>query len=120
MKMYRVESTFNVPMRILFAETAKVDGVKGKEFIDPEETQDDRLIFGNFKTFGGTDVVKNGVATVEKTGTIETWYRPDITSDCAIKLLSTDKVFEVIGEPENINMMNQYLKLKVKQIGGKQ
>ena len=76
------------------------------------------LIYGSFKTFGGTDRVVDGLYSVEKTAVIETWYRPDITSDCRIGVLQTGEIYEILGEPENINLRNQYLRLKVKQIKG--
>ena len=49
---------------------------------------------------------------------IETWYRPDVTAKCRIKVMQTGDVYEIIGKPENINMRNQYLKFKVQAVEG--
>lgn len=76
------------------------------------------LIYGNFKTYGGTEHNVNGLHSVENTAYIETWYRPDIKSDCRIGIPETGEVFEIFGEPENIERRNQYMKLKVTQVKG--
>ena len=72
----------------------------------------------SFKTFGGTETTENGVYSVVDTGTIETWYRPDIKADCRIKILSTGSVYEVVGKPENIDMRNQFMSIRVRGIEG--
>lgn len=76
------------------------------------------LINCSFKTYGGTERDVNGLYSVENTAIIETWYRPDITSDCRIAVPQTGEVYEILGEPENIDLRNQYLKFKVLQIKG--
>ena len=73
-------------------------------------------IFCSFRTYGGTESTSNDVLVVNDTAIIETWYRPDITSSSQIKL--GDKVYEVIGEPENIEMRNQFMKFKVQAVRG--
>lgn len=47
---------------------------------------------------------------------METWYRPDITSASMIRVDGKD--YEILGTPENINMANIYLKIKVKAVKG--
>jgi len=70
------------------------------------------------KTYGGTEKIINGVLVIEDTATIETWYRPDIKANCQIAL-DKDTVYDILGEPENINKRNQILKFKVKRhVGG--
>lgn len=76
------------------------------------------LIYGSFRTFGGTDTESNGLLMVENTAVIETWYRPDIKSDCRIAVIETGEVFEILGSPENIQMRNQYLQIRVRGIRG--
>ena len=75
-------------------------------------------IFCSFKTFGGTETTQNGVYSVVNTANIETWYRPDITAACRVRLLETGEVFEIIGRPENIDMRHQFLKFKVRAVEG--
>lgn len=72
----------------------------------------------NFKSFGGTERIVNDTLIVEDTAQIVCWFRPDIKSDCRLKRLSDNAVFEIIGEPENIEMRNQFLKFKIRRVKG--
>lgn len=105
-------------MKLLVPEWKTVSGVRKKVFPDPETIPDTMIFFGSFRTFGGTEIERDGLYSIEDTATIETWYRPDITSDVAVCVLQTGKIYEVIGTPENIQMRNQYLKFKVRAVGG--
>lgn len=113
--MYRPQFPFNTPLYLLIPTYETVKGVRVKKY---PETSDDLMIFASFKTYGGTETVKNDALVVEDTAIIETWFRPDIKADCRIVLSDTDKAYEVIGEPENIDMRNQFLKFKVRRVGG--
>lgn len=70
----------------------------------------------SFRSFGGTETTVNDVLTVEDTVTVETWYRPDITSGSQFKLGA--KTYEVLGEPENIEQRNQFMKFKLRGVKG--
>lgn len=70
----------------------------------------------SFKTYGGTESTVNGVLTVVDTANIETWYRPDINSGSQIRLGT--KVYEVMGEPEDIEQRHQFIKFKVRGVNG--
>lgn len=70
----------------------------------------------SFRSFGGTETEVNGVVAVEHTASVETWYRPDITSDCRLGI--GGKMFEILGEPEDINLRHQYLRMKVIEVRG--
>ena len=72
----------------------------------------------SFRTFGGTESTENGLLSVIDTAVIETWYRPDIQADCRIKILSTGKVYVIIGTPENIQLRNQYMTFRVRAVEG--
>lgn len=82
------------------------------------------VIKANFKTFGGTEKNDNGVLSIEDTAQIVCWFRPDIKSGCRLVLLdgtensANAKCYEVLGEPENIEMRNMFLKFKVRRIKG--
>ena len=76
------------------------------------------LFFGSFKSYGGTERIVNGIYSIEDTANIETWYRPDISSNCRIARANDGAIFDVINEPENINMRNPFLKFKVKRVKG--
>ncbi|WP_418290959.1 hypothetical protein [Massilicoli timonensis] len=117
--MYRPEANFNVPMKLLIPSWKVVNGVRKKVYPDPKDVSDDLIFFGNFRTFGGTESNVNGVISIVNTAIIDTWYRPEIRSDCMVVLLNTNAVYEIIGDPENIEMRNQFLKFKVKMTAGK-
>ena len=109
---YKINSPLNVPLKLLIPTYVNKLGVEQKVY--PE---DGILIFGSFRTFGGTERNVNGLYSVENTATVETWYRPDIKSNCRIKL-ENGKIYDILGEPENINMRNQYLRLKLIEVKG--
>ena len=101
-------------MLLLKPVVTKSYGVNNKSY----SVETGEPIFGSFKSYGGTDRDVNGVYSIEDTATVETWYRPDITSDCAVCVLATGAIYEIIGEPENIEMRNQYLVFKVRRYKG--
>lgn len=94
--------------------TTKVSGAPEISYVDA----DDPILSCSFKTYGGTESVNNGLLTIINTANIVTWYRPDITAACRIILLQDNSVWEIIGEPENIEMRNQILQFKVKKVTG--
>ena len=107
---FKISGSFNVPMFLLIPETVNSYGVKTKTC--PEEGL---LFYGSFKTFGGTDREVNGVFVVENTATIDTFYRPDIKADCRIYIPDLG-FYEIIGEPENISMNNQFMRFRVRRL----
>ena len=108
---YRPSEPFSAPM-VLFNPTYKtVKGVTVKEF--PEQGE---LIMCSFKTYGGTETTVNDQLSVVDTANVETWYRPDITSASQLRLGA--KVYEVMGEPEDIEQRHQFLKFKVRGVKG--
>jgi len=78
----------------------------------------DPILNCSFKTYGGTEYVVNGSLVLLNTATLVTWYRQDIQAADRILLLQDQSLWEVIGEPENFDMRNQYLILKVRKISG--
>jgi hypothetical protein len=111
---YRPSLPFTVPAYIFIPTKEIVKGVTVKSY--PAEGV---LIYCSFKTYGGTEQNKDGVYSVIDTANVETWFRPDIKADCRFKLAEyPDKVYEIMGEPENINMRNQFMKFKVKAVAG--
>lgn len=72
----------------------------------------------SWKTYGGTETTNNDVYSIIDTANVETWFRPDIVSDCRVKLLATGEIYEILGKPENINMRNQFIKFKVRAVQG--
>ena len=76
------------------------------------------VVMVNWKSYGGTETTSNGVLSIEDTAQIVCWYRPDIRSNCRLVRLSDGAVYEIIGDPENIEMRNQFLKFKVRRVKG--
>jgi head-tail adaptor len=76
-------------------------------------------IYGTVRTFGGSESTENGVYSIVDTAMIDTWYRPDITPGCRIAIADAPhQVYEVIGSPEDIEMRNQYMRLRVQRVKG--
>lgn len=111
--MYKPKDVFNVPARIIYATYKKVNGISKKEFVESED-----VIFVSAKSYGGTEQVINDQYVIIDTMDIVTWYRPDITSECNLRLLDDNSEWEIINNPENIDRMNRFLKFKIKRIVG--
>lgn len=109
--MYKPSDAFLTPVMLLKAEKQNLKGVQKRVW------KDVGIIYVSFKTYGGTDTNVNGIYTVVDTASIETWYRPDITSQCGIRL-EDGRVYEIIGAVENISMRNIFCKFKVKYVEG--
>lgn len=114
MSSYKPALPFLVPVHLLIPTYETIKGSPVKKYPKPERGN---IIYCSFKTFGGTDVVKNDIYCVEDTASIETWYRPDVKSDCVLQLTNGSQ-YEILGEPENIEMHNQFLKFKVRRLKG--
>lgn len=112
---YRPSLPFSVPLLLLIPTYAKSNGVRAPVY---PANSDGILIYGTFKTYGGTEQNVNGVYSVLDTAVIETWYRPDISSDCLLALADTGARYEIFGEPENIERRNQFLQIKVQRVKG--
>lgn len=106
--------TFNTPMILMKPTSNKSYGVNTPVYPDISELNKEDVFFGSFRTFGGSEKVVNGIITIDDTSNIETWFDPEIKNDCKIYLPNTGKVYDIISEPENIEMKNQYMKFKVR------
>lgn len=111
--MYRPPTRFHVPMYLLTPTVRRVSGVPQKTYPDTGP-----LFYGSFRTFGGTESTENGLYSLKNTAVIDTWYRPDLKGDCQIKLAETEEVYDIIGEPEDIDRRHQYLKFRVEAVKG--
>lgn len=115
MARFKPTAPFSVALALLIPTETNVSGVQTKTY--PAEK--DWIRFnGAFRTYGGTERETNGVIAVEDTAIIETWYRGDITSACRVAVLQTGAQYEILGEPENIELRNQYMRFKVRRIKG--
>ena len=110
--MYRPNSPFTVPMFLLVPTTTTAKGSTKNTY--PETGV---RINCSFRTFGGTEKTVDGVITVENTAVIETWYRPDIKSNCELEDVDGLR-YEILGTPEDIEQRHQFLRFKVRAIKG--
>lgn len=115
---YRPAAPFVTPMYILNPTYKPVKGVPKETWPQISELADEDMIFGTFRTFGGTDVISNDLYTVQDTGTIDTWYRPDIKSNSRLYLIHERETYEILGNPEDIDKRHQYMRIKVRKVGG--
>lgn len=115
-RKFKPQMPFDVAMKLLIPTETKVKGTTKKVFPSPEDAP---LFNGSLRTFGGTENFSNDIYTVFDTATIDTWWNPEITSDCRIYICETGETFDVISRPENIGMRHQYMQFKVQKVGGK-
>ena len=108
--MLKPDLPYNTSVELLAPTYSYVKGVAVKSY----ETVD--VINCKVKTYGGTERVSNDTLVIEDTANIETWYRPDITASTQFKL--GEKVYEVIGTPEDVEQRHQILKFKVRAVRG--
>jgi len=77
------------------------------------------LFFGSFATYGGTERTVNGALVIEDTATVETWYRPDFAASGRIALANAPaKVYEIVGEPEDIEQRHQFCRMRLTRVAG--
>ena len=72
----------------------------------------------NFSTYGGTESVSNDVLSIIDTAEVVCWFNPNIKSGCRVKRLSDGAIYDIIGDPENIEMRNMILQFKVRRVKG--
>ena len=91
--MYKPNFPFNVPASIYVASFSTVNGVTTKTY-----TALQGIIYVSAKSYGGTEKVINGKYVIEDTIEVETWFNPYITSDCRIKLLDDNSMYEILND----------------------
>ena len=118
-KPFKPAAVFSQPMVLLIPTYERIHGTPTKSYPTIKAAADDGMVFfGSFKTYGGSDRTVNGIFSIEDTAIIETWYRPDIKSDCAIGLPDTGEIFEITGVPEDIERRHQFLRIRVQAYKG--
>lgn len=125
MSNYRLTIENPIPIILLIPTNKNISGVLKKNYPTVDEALSVKdikgnsvnLFFGSFKTYGGTEKSVNGVYSIEDTANIETWYRPDIKANCRIAL-ETGEIYDILGEPEDINKRHQFLKFKARRVKG--
>lgn len=113
--MYRPNTTFTTPAFLLIPTKSKSGGVHKNVY---PEKKDGILIFISFKSFGGTETYNNNLLVIDDTAQVEMWYRPDVKSDCRIIIDENNAEYEIISEPEDVELRHQYLIFKVRRFKG--
>lgn len=108
-------STFTATLVLLVPTYSESMGVPTKAFPSPENGF---KFYGSFKTYGGTERDINGLYTIEDTAQVECWFNPQIASDCRVYLPETQATYEIINEPEDIDLRHQFMKFKVRRLKG--
>lgn len=116
-RSYKPSAPFNVAMKLLQPIVTSSYGAVQKTYTAPEASQ--IMFFGSFRTFGGTENLRDNVYTIIDTAVIDTWYRPEIKADCQIYVCESGQIYDIISDPEDIDFRHQYLQFKVRKIGGK-
>lgn len=114
MARYKPAKAFNTPM-YLYTVTGYTESVGVSQ---PVHAESGILFFGSFATYGGTEREINGIMAVEDTATVETYYRPEFTAGARVALAKTGKLYEIVGEPENIEQRSLYTKMKLTAVRG--
>ena len=112
MGSFAPSAPFTVPMTVMATTASKVNGVLVKTRTPA------RSIMCSFRTFGGTEVQRDGETVVEDTAVVETWYGPDIASCDALRMEYDGTLWEVLGTPEDIGMRHQWMRMKVRRARG--
>lgn len=112
---FKPSTPFSTALVLLVPDKSTSYGVTTKSYPPIESGQ---LFFGSFKTYGGTEREVNGAYSVEDTAVVQTWYNPRIESDCRVAIPNTNAVYEIINEPENVNMRRQFMQFKVRRVKG--
>lgn len=114
MAEYKPQLPFNVPAVLLKRsdKPSKVNGVNRYTYTES------MTFYCSSKSYGGTERVVNGVAVIEDTWQIDTWYHPAFGKGDRIRFMYDDGEFDIMASPENINRRGQYMRFKVVRVGG--
>ena len=114
MARYKPAKDFRTPM-YLYTVTGYTETMGVQK---PVHAETGILFFGSFATYGGTERAVNDIVVVEDTATVETYYRPEFTAGARVALANTGKLYEIVGEPENIEQRSLYTKMKLTAVQG--
>lgn len=108
-----VLANFNTPVKLqVVDETTVYRGAPQKKYVDSDTFN------CSWKGKGGTELEVNGVLVIKDTAEITCWYNPKIKSNSRLINLKTNEIYSVIGEPENVDGLGQYMTFKVENVKG--
>jgi SPP1 family predicted phage head-tail adaptor len=111
-KQYQPLGPFTVSCELQKRSVKKMNGANKETFTAKG------MFFCSAKSYGGTEKIVNDVYVIEDTWIIDTWYNPNIAKGDHIRFLDDGSEFEILASPENINRRGQYMRFKVRRIGG--
>lgn len=71
---------------------------------------------GKFKQKGTAETTANGLTVVNEKTTFITWFKADFAAADILTIGGID--FEIIGQPENVEMRGRYAVLTLERISG--
>lgn len=113
MGSYVRQPRYKSKVRLFKGTYTKINGVNKQNYTETETTFKCAK-----KSYGGTEVTKNGVLVIEDTFIIECAYREDLTSKDAIQFLNEDGLYEIINRPELIGDEKMTMVFKVRKLSG--
>lgn len=113
-KAYKPQVPFTVPTLHLkrSEKPEKINGVNQYTYTEGE------TFFCSTKSYGGTPKTVNGVVVIEDTWNVDTWFNPNLKKGDKVRFLDDNTEFEILASPESINRRGQYMRFKVRKIGG--
>ena len=73
-------------------------------------------IIGSFKTYQGTERVYEQTTIWEDTAVITAIYNPNVHIRDWVYVPKTGKTYEVVTEPEDVNLKHKFIIFKVKKV----
>lgn len=111
-KQYQPQVPFNVPAMHLKRSVKKINGVNQESFTETS------MFYCSAKSYGGTEKKVNDVFVIEDTWIVDAWYNPAFGKGDKIRFLDDNSEYEILASPESINRKGQYMRFKVRAIGG--
>lgn len=112
MSGYRPPARLDCAVTLLVPERSTALGATTKKW-----PGDGPVILCSWKTYGGTEQTVNGMLMIADTAVMECWYDPRIVSGCRVRLKS-GALYEIIGEPEDIDQRHQHMRIKLERTKG--
>lgn len=73
-------------------------------------------IRGKFKQKGTAETNANGLTIINEKTTFTTWFKADIVAADILTIGGLD--FEIVGNPENVEMRSRYMVLTLERVSG--
>jgi hypothetical protein len=113
MPMYKVLERLTTPISLI-----KQERVKDGGYTEIKESESSEILWCSWKSYGGTESDIDGLSLFQDTAKIECRYHPQIKQNDIVKNLLTNKKYQIISVPDDINQLHQYLQFKVKRLAG--